>query len=230
VSKLSTQWKICIDKLKKEKFFVLENFLDSETCDIIAKKVEDLMVEVDEVNQDTEKKLNQNNRLMVINQKVKGAGKTSKWMDDQKKTLVNIRGNKVGDVGFKDIFNPNKLIEEVEELRKNHLLGKIASEYGRDPNRIQCNIYHSEGITDTRGWHKDTKMIKLFVYLTDVLSEDYGPYCYTNKDGKKIKFLNKKGTLIGTFQDVRHRGWPQSEGYKRSVFVYKIYLGKDRDY
>ena len=136
MSKLSTQWKICIDKLKKEKFFVLENFLDSETCDIIAKKVEDLMVEVDEVNQDTEKKLNQNNRLMVINQKVKGAGKTSKWMDDQKKTLVNIRGNKVGDVGFKDIFNPNKLIEEVEELRKNHLLGKIGSEYGRDPKMM----------------------------------------------------------------------------------------------
>ena len=230
MSKLPTQWNKCINKLKEEKFFVLEDFLDSETCDIIVDKVDNLIAEVNELNQDTEKKLNENSRLMVINQKVKGAGKGSKWMDDQEKTLVNIRGNRHGDTGFKDIFNPNKSIEEVEELRKNHLLGKIASEYGRDPNRVQCNIYHSEGITDTRRWHRDTKMIKLFVYLTDVLSDDDGPYCYTNKDYKAVKFLNKKGTLIGTFQDVRHRGWPMGENNKRVVFVYKIYLGKGRDY
>jgi len=246
--KITNSLKNSIDKLKKEKFFVLEDFLDSETCDIIAKKVEDLMVEVAEVNQDTEKKLNENSRLMVINQKVKDAGKGSKWMEAQKKTLVNIRGNRLGDTGFKDIFNPDKLIEEVNELKKHSFLAKVATAWGRDPNKIHCNIYHTDSVTDTRGWHVDTKMIKLFIYLTDVLTDDYGPYCYTNKDDldlqygimskpnyevsddKVIKFLNKKGTLIGTFQDVHHRGWPQSEGYKRSVFVYKIYLEKARDY
>ena len=89
-------------------------------------------------------------------------------------------------------------------------------------------------------------MLKFFIYLTDVLTEDYGPYCYIpgthnethNRrlldnikpstwditDLNTTKFLAKKGTLIVSFQHGIHRGWPQSENHRRVMFVGKAYL------
>ena len=83
----------------------------------------------------------------------------------------------------------------------------------------------------------------MFLYLTDVLTKDYGPYCYlpgshkSSWDIKEIeryphnenqltKILANKGTLIGSFQHGFHRGLPQEKGKKRVVFVYKIYLNQ----
>ena len=75
-----------------------------------------------------------------------------------------------------------------------------------------------------------------------MLTEDDGPYCYVPESYKEnwyikvenskydvnnhIKFLAKKGTLIGSFQHGIHRGWPQSKGYKRVMSVSKVYMDR----
>ncbi len=42
------------------------------------------------------------------------------------------------------------------------------------------NIYLNDSVTATRGYHIDGLAVKAksFLYLTDVLSDDDGPYCY----------------------------------------------------
>jgi hypothetical protein len=160
---------------------------------------------------------------------------------DKNTTKEYNHGSVVYDTGFCDIFNPHYLFEGIGSLNNHPLFEKISRAYGKNPANNYSNIYYNDGITDTRGWHKDARMIKLFLYLTDVLTEDYGPYSYLpgshksphnvrdikewpHDENQRMKILAPKGTLIGSYQHGFHRGIPQQEGKKRAMFVYKIYL------
>mgnify|MGYP003111425647 FL=1 len=229
--------KLAVNGLQQNGVFTMEDFFDDKLCGSISDKVMDL------VDNKIDKKVTKEyDDYWVLDPTDRNRG--SNWMDAQSKPVINLRGNH-GDVtydtGFCDIFNPNILFKELDKLKNHEFFKNISRMYNKNPNHNYCNIYYNNGITDTRNWHKDAPMIKFFVYLTDVSSEEYGPYCYLpkshlgdyeikelenyqhNKDDI-IKFTAPKGTLIGSYQHGFHRGLPQIGGKKRVLFVYKIYL------
>ena len=228
---------MAVGSLQENGVFMMENFLDKDICKSVSNKVIDL------VDNKIDKTLTKEyDDYIVLDPDDENRG--SNWMDAQSKSVINMRGNhgaNIYDTGFCDIFNPDLLFEEIKELKNNDFFKGISSMFGKDPERNYCNIYYNDGIIDTRGWHKDAPMVKLFVYLTDVKSEDYGPYCYISKSHKSDwnikniegyeynsndmnKFIAPAGTLIGSYQHGFHRGLPQPKGFKRVLLVYKIYL------
>lgn len=227
---------LALSSLEENGIFLLEDFLDPNICDNISK---DIISTISSVDKNTTKEYED---YIVLDPNDPNRG--SNWMDAQSKTVINFRGNHgsvVYDTGFCDIFNPHYLFEGIGSLNNHPLFEKISRAYGKNPANNYSNIYYNDGITDTRGWHKDARMIKLFLYLTDVLTEDYGPYSYLpgshksphnvrdikewpHDENQRMKILAPKGTLIGSYQHGFHRGIPQQEGKKRAMFVYKIYL------
>ena len=223
--------------LQENGVFSIDDFFDTKVCNKISDKVINL------IDNTIDKKITKEyDDYIVLDPDDENRG--SNWMDAQNKSVINLRGNhgKVSyDTGFCDIFNPNLLFKELNDLKNHPFFRTMSKMCNKNPDDNHCNIYYNDGITDTRGWHKDAPMIKFFVYLTDVLSIDYGPYCYVPKSHlsdynvkdlenyqgdnvEKVPFLAKKGTLIGSYQHGFHRGLPQIDGKKRIVFVYKIYL------
>ncbi len=114
------------------------------------------------------------------------------------------------------------------------------------------NLYLNNGLIKTRGFHVDAyaKQMKSFIYLEDCLKLECGPYTYVKKShldspftkiNKKISTglwketetpiilrenivpaLAKKGTMVISDQGGSHRGFPQAEGYNRTVAVMKF--------
>jgi len=179
------------------------------------------------------------------------------------KPVVNIRArnNQSDDAGMVDIFN----IEEFATL--NHLTNmQLCLQSMQDESvtdflsslsgykRRQANLYFNDAVTKTRGPHIDNNSdpFKLFLYLTDVDTEDNGPYCYLPGSQKNrswmsverlkntleqkpstevssvsrnqmLKLLGKAGTAIITNQSGIHCGWPQTQSGKRLLLVSNYY-------
>ena len=169
--------------LRKNGVFVLEDFISEDICDSISQKVINLL------DNDIDKTITKEYKDYIVHAKDKNEG--GHHLDEQSKPVINIRGNSGWDTDFCDIFNPELLFKEInlDELKINDFFKGIISkfEFVDDKGRNilyptpYCNIYYTNGITDTRGWHKDAPMVKFFVYLTDVNEEEYGPYCYLPK-------------------------------------------------
>jgi len=116
------------------------------------------------------------------------------------------------------------------------------------------NVYYNKNVTQTRGFHADSYgkgQIKSFIYLSEVLSTDKGPYCFIpgssgNKELENINkhlashsdrnktdafffdprkaypILGKKGTMIISDQSGIHIGFPQVEGEERLMAVMNL--------
>lgn len=104
----------------------------------------------------------------------------------EKKPVIIYRGELYDwDQGMIDIFNPhikmdyfNKFLGFINSLKLNKILTKI---HGGEWRILNTNIYINEGVINTRGLHVDdynNQSYKVFVYLSDVLNLDDGPYCY----------------------------------------------------
>ena len=123
---------------------------------------------------------------------------------------------------------------------------------GKSVDFRNLNFYINSNITKTRGFHADSfsPQLKAFVYLTDCLSLDDGPYTYVRRshtDGpyrrlnqdlcvnlpnktetplldrdRIVPVLGKKGTLVISDQSGFHRGYPQSPGHKRVISVMNL--------
>ena len=82
---------------------------------------------------------------------------------------------------------------------------EIVSKYlGMHPCFRRADIVLSRNlITSLKGsqlWHidrLDNKIVKLFIYLTDVINDDYGPFILSEKDLKSSKLFIKKASNIG---------------------------------
>ena len=231
--------------LDQYSYFAKENFIDANLCDSISSKALKFLEGID-VSTSNE---HSNYKVMC---RTEGHNPGSAWMDSQSKSCINVRQNTfdgvLSDTNFLDMFNPNIVFEEVEQLKNHEFFKSVSKAFGKDPAKNHCNLYYSNSITDTRTWHVDSTMAKMFVYLTDVTDDNYGPYAVVpeshnkldkyldrtserqktgkynecNEDG--IKFLGKKGTIVGSYQHALHRGISQFNNYKRLMFVYKIYL------
>lgn len=173
----------------------------------------------------------------------------------QKKAVASIRQG--ADQGMIDVFNFDKLAKsDQQKLRepfeKQWLLSVLTGE-GEKITSKNMNLYWNKGITSTRGFHSDAfkKMIKCFVYLSDVSSLDDGPYCYVKGSAndtawrranqaissltkaptetplidfrKVVPVLAPKGSLVISDQAGFHRGIPQKENAERKVLVMAYY-------
>lgn len=193
----------------------------------------------------------------------------SAWTDNYleaanfNKPLINIRSRQknVDDAGMIDIFNIQQLAKS-EKLKSTHYcIDKMADKKMvtfltnfTGYSRKQFNLYYNNGVTKTRGPHIDNNSdpFKLFVYLTDVVNDSDGPYCYlpgssTKRDwmsferlkniinrnpGTEVsslpresltKIFGKAGTAIITNQSGVHCGGIQSEDGERVLLVSNYY-------
>lgn len=168
------------------------------------------------------------------------------------KTVVQIREGQ--DQGMVDVFNVDLAFPELSSLRISYqsefVKEMLSDDKGVDFRNL--NFYINSDITKTRGFHADSffPQLKAFVYLTDCLSLDDGPYTYVRKshtDGpyrrlnqdlcvnlpnktetplldrdRIVPVLGKKGTLVISDQSGFHRGYPQSPGHKRVISVMNL--------
>lgn len=186
-------------------------------------------------------------------------------MANKSKSVINCRGKNANwDAGMVDIFNPesgflpkfNDLKKLIENLQIPDLLNLV------NPGKWalkNTNIYFNKAVTKTRRFHVDDyshSSYKLFIYLSDVIDFEMGPYCYVKKSHldsdifKKINqslceilkvpltdtlFLNllnatpilgKRGSVILSSQSGAHRGYPQGAKAERLVAVFH-YLKSD---
>jgi hypothetical protein len=184
-----------------------------------------------------------------------GAEKLSGYQElsSYKKTVVQVREGQ--DQGMIDIFNVDIAFPEVNILRKAYEdsgLKEILSSPDLSVGFKNLNFYLNSNVTSTRGFHADsyTPQLKAFVYLTDCLSLDDGPYTYvkgsqkdnpyrrlnremcTNLPNKTeapllnrddiLPVLASRGSLVISDQSGFHRGFPQEEGHERVISVMNI--------
>ena len=232
----------CKKALDEAGVFISQNFIDREKCSLLSDKI---IKFIDDIDKNTTKEYDD---YIVLD--TNDANRGSAWMNSQSKPVINVRGNHrhIGtyDSGLIDIFNPEKLFDELNEFKNNELFQSFSKLVGS--SKIMTHIYYNDGILDTRTWHKDSSIIKFFIYLTDV-PEECGPYgyilgshnnsptlqhsqwfedrqsdldVYNPADELKVKLVGNKGDLIGSYQWGYHRGFPQEVGKKRLVYVFRI--------
>lgn len=167
------------------------------------------------------------------------------------KPVIDIRQGQ--DQGMIDCFNVDRLVDGHLERAYNELSSDYVSDIiRRDQVGMKAsnlNAYLNKGITKTRGFHVDSyaPQIKAFVYLTDVMTLDDGPYTFvegTHKDTPYrrlnqvmssalpnrteapfvplesiIPVLAPKGSLVISDQSGCHRGFPQSSSGERLILT-----------
>lgn len=178
-------------------------------------------------------------------------------MRDSAKLAINVRADP--DVGFIDAFNIDRGVSEASrDLIREHgpdsVLSYLLRGYmDRAWDFENVNLYLHRGQENCAGWHYDRAAgsIKAFIYLTDVIDEDDGPYCYAlgthreaglrdfnkavgDRTGCKyafyeffdrtrvVKAIAPRGTLILSDQSGAHRGWRQAPGRERYILVYLV--------
>ncbi len=166
--------------------------------------------------------------------------------------VVNVRGGV--DAGMVDIFHADKLFDPIMSEIRESITQSGVLEIIREASRgtvvaSNQNIYINQSVTKTRGLHVDSyggNQYKIFIYFTDVLSLDDGPYCYAPTShrldnlerinravaeafGRKstdialcppqlpMGVLAQSGTIIVSNQSGAHRGFPQSPGARRVI-------------
>lgn len=114
-------------------------------------------------------------------------------------TMFINRGERFNsDYNMIDIFDIDKLIPSLYELKKDNFIKNIISEVsGLDLEIINLNIYYNNEVKP-RILHVDNFMVpqyKAFIYLTDVNTLEDGPYMYVkgshlNSEKKILSYLD----------------------------------------
>lgn len=84
-----------------------------------------------------------------------------------------------------DIFNINKAFpkfnEAIDFINKSNFLKKFQKIKNKKVRNL--NLYLNQSITKTRGFHADYygEKVKVFIYLSDCLSLDHGPFTFVKK-------------------------------------------------
>jgi len=112
---------------------------------------------------------------------------------DADRAVINHRikrddGRSGSDAGMIDIFHPERLSDEIEELVATSLqepvIRRLLMTSCLLPLHVKCrNLYINRGVQDTRSFHCDGRSLKYksFLFLTEVDSLADGPYCYVKR-------------------------------------------------
>ena len=181
-------------------------------------------------------------------------------MRDRKGALAVVRSG--ADAGMIDIFHADRYLasrgEDLIHSIESAGVGRAVESVLPDGFKLKnVNAYLNWGVTRTRGFHVDSyggNQLKAFVYLTDVLSLQDGPYCYvigSHSDGRfplvniglakflgrkrtdvsaldpsnAVPFLGESGTLIVSNQSGAHRGYPQTKDGRRVLLALNFQAG-----
>lgn len=238
-----------VQRLINDGIFITPNFVESsyieELCQIIESCSNNYLSKLNN------KKYYEDNSALIQtnNSKLKGYSSLAKYP----KAVFDVRSG--SDQGMIDIFNIDKLLkgtkgeEIIDQIVNNPFLNNLLNSLPTPLVIQNINSYVNSGITSTRGFHVDAyqEQIKIFIYLTDVLELDNGPYTYvkgSHKDShyrqinrhlskdQKAKtetpiipsdhvypILAPKGSLVISDQSGSHRGFPQSKTGKRRVLT-----------
>ncbi len=183
--------------------------------------------------------------------RLQSSGDTYRSMEQSTIPVVSLRHG--SDKGMVDIFHADRLFELGRRVREGILSsGAIeATEMAAGQRLIPSNLnfYLNESVSMTRGFHVDSfgeRQFKIFLYLTDVESLEFGPYCYAPTShalegleavnrpctaalglpGTDIVLLpqnlpvpifGRRGTIIASNQSGAHRGYPQAQGAFRAI-------------
>lgn len=236
--------------LKENGIIIVPDFFGSDLMDKCGEIINEL--EESAKNFISADKRTEENDIILLQ---KGVEKISGYsaLSSYGKTVMQIREGQ--DEGMIDVFNVDKAFPAAKELRSAYEklgLQKILSSENLPISFRNLNFYINESITSTRGFHADSysTQIKAFIYLTDCLSLEDGPYTYvkgTHRDSSYrrlnqeicsklpnkteapllnrddiISVIAKKGSLVISDQSGFHRGFPQKEGRKRAISVINI--------
>ena len=119
----------CKKALDEAGVFISQNFIDREKCSLLSDKI---IKFIDDIDKNTTKEYDD---YIVLD--TNDANRGSAWMNSQSKSVINVRGNHrhIGtyDSGLIDIFNPEKLFDELDasindlfELRTKVSTGQLA--------------------------------------------------------------------------------------------------------
>jgi len=232
--------------LKDGCFSEVQNWISAKECDDIANKVREIISKYDLL------KTAEYDDLIIANH-TKQKELTGKLGDYPKPTIVT-RGSSGYDLNVTEIFNSQKLIPVPGEI--SNFIKNVVKNMGHQDAKIEYSIYVNKGSSQARGFHRDSPMYeksskrlyKLFVYMTDVPTIDYGPHAYipgTHRQEASTRYANQlignytdpneydldlnpkiftgpKGTMVMTTQAGMHRAMPQTGENERIVLVCKI--------
>ncbi len=174
------------------------------------------------------------------------------------KPVLNMRRRTKGkqDGGMIDIFGFERLLSRYEACGECYArLGELIDGNSlRGAKRQQLNVYCNESVVCTRGLHIDSlsDSYKIFLYLTDVITPEDGPFLYVPGSHKNreavagimrrnrryrnvtstdmhvhrdaaLKLYGVAGTVLIACQRGIHGGLPQAEGSSRVVMVDNYY-------
>lgn len=222
---------------------IVPSFFDCDECDRIARSVEALH------SRCRDRGVPFHEDEQVVYQAGAGRLKGYHQFSHCGKTVMHVRGG--ADNGMVDIFNcdlalPGELKPLRQAFESQEVLGALGRR-GLTPRNL--NVYINRGITQTRGFHVDSysEQIKGFIYLTDVVRLEDGPYTFVKSTHREsavrranrklcgdmkppteapivdplaiMPALAPKGSLIISDQGGIHRGWPQGAAASRMVAV-----------
>jgi hypothetical protein len=130
--------------------------------------------------------------------------------------------NRTNDVGMIDIYNAEKLFPKILEKFDYELILTILNKLtGNKWKLLRTNIQICSNVIKPLSFHFENidKCIKYVIYLSDVISDEYGPPVYvegSHIDKNNIKntniktFLGKKGDVFISYQNGLHRKLPQN--------------------
>jgi len=121
-----------------------------------------------------------------------------------------------------DIYNVHKLLPEIYEYFDVNLLETILNKItDKRWKFLRNNVQICMNVNNPCSFHFDNidKSIKVTIYLSDIISNEYGPPVYveeshinkSNIKNEQIKtFLGNKGDILISFQNGFHRKLPQN--------------------
>ena len=241
-----------VNILDKDGIFIIPNFINEIESDTLCTEIENA-VELyklklgDKINFEDE-------TALVQTKPNKNKFKKYDDYDNYPKPILNVREG--ADNGMLDIFNidnllGNKLSSGIfSKIRNDSFLNDFLKSLPKNLKMKNINSYVNSGITKTRGFHVDSykNQIKFFIYLTDVIELNHGPYTYVKGSHKENMYrsingqlsenlniktetpivnmndiypiLAKKGSLVISDQSGFHRGYPQSKnGIRRTLTI-----------
>ena len=144
--------------------------------------------------------------------------------NSKKEPFIISRGVNGYNQNFYDFWFADKVFDYIKKVKSCPKYNYILNSLLKDFEVKNTNLYISISDTNTRSMHQDLerpmRQIKIFTYLTDVRTNEMGPYTYTPKNSnKEIVFLGVAGTSVVSDQSGMHTGLPQSKGKQRLVLV-----------
>ena len=142
--------------------------------------------------------------------------------------------NRLNEIGMIDIYNADKLITNIYSyLDINLMITLLFKITGIKWKLLRTNIQICSNVTNPTSFHFENtdKCIKYVIYLSDILTEEYGPPVFiegthlikNNIKNENIKtFLGNKGDVLISSQNGLHRKLPQNNytvGYLVINFV-----------